>query len=52
VRAYFQEQAAQQKAATQESLRRAGIQEVELSTAGSLIAPLMRYFRSRDRRRR
>lgn len=51
VREHFQKEAQRTQEATQESLRRAGIAEVEISTEGSIISPLMRYFKKRDRRR-
>jgi uncharacterized protein (DUF58 family) len=50
-REYFRKEAARQLNNSQEMLRRSGIPEVNISTEGSSVAPLVRYFRSRDRRR-
>lgn len=50
-REYFHKEAARQLNDSQEMLRRSGIPEVAISTEGSSVAPLVRYFRSRDRRR-
>ncbi|TNE51676.1 MAG: DUF58 domain-containing protein [Deltaproteobacteria bacterium] len=50
-REYFRKEAARQLNDSQEMMRRSGIPEVNISTEGSSVAPLVRYFRSRDRRR-
>lgn len=50
-REYFRKESARQLNDSQEMLRRSGIPEVNISTEGSSVAPLVRYFRSRDRRR-
>ncbi|HAA57005.1 MAG TPA: DUF58 domain-containing protein [Myxococcales bacterium] len=51
VREHFHKRALHMKQSTRETLRRAGIDEVEISTTGSCADPLMRYFRRRERRR-
>lgn len=50
-REYFRKQALHTRQQSQDILRRAGIPDVNVSTTGSSIAPLIRYFRSRDRHR-
>lgn len=51
VRAHFAKQAALTTRQTQELLRRAAIEEIEVSTEGSIVKPLMRYFRRREKKR-
>ena len=50
-REYFKKEAGRSLAASQEILRRSGIPEIPVSTTGSAVEPLIRYFRFRHRRR-
>lgn len=52
VRAAYAEHVSAELAARRRVLRRAGVDEVELSTDGSVIEPLLRFFRTRETRAR
>ena len=52
VRAAFAEHVSAELAARRRVLRRAGVDEVELTTDGSVIEPLLRFFRVRETRAR
>ena len=51
-REYFKKEAARSLESSQEILRRSGIPEIPVSTTGSAVAPLIRYFRFRHHQRR
>jgi uncharacterized protein (DUF58 family) len=52
VRAAYAEHVAAELAARQRVLRRAGVDEVDLTTGGSVIEPLLKFFRTRQTRAR
>ena len=52
VRDRYHRQAMREQALIEESFKRARVDRVELSTAGSFIDPLLRYFQQREMRRR
>ena len=52
VRAAYAEHIAAELAARQRVLRRAGVDEIELMTDGSVIEPLLKFFRARETRGR
>lgn len=52
VRDRYHRQAIREQALIEETFKRARVDRVELSTAGSYIDPLLRYFQQREMRRR
>lgn len=52
VRAQFDRRISTERAARRHLLRRLGLDEIELRTDGSVVEPLLRFFRSRERRTR
>jgi uncharacterized protein (DUF58 family) len=52
VRAAYADHISAELAARQRVLRRAGVDEVELTTEGSVIEPLLKFFRTRETRAR
>ena len=52
VRDRYHRQAMREQAMIEDSFKRARVDRVELSTAGSFIEPLIRYFQQREMRRR
>ncbi|MGH8165224.1 MAG: DUF58 domain-containing protein, partial [Rhodanobacteraceae bacterium] len=52
VRAAYAEHISAELAARKRVLRRAGVDEVELTTEGSVIEPLLKFFRTRETRAR
>lgn len=51
VRQFFEKQAREIREKSEQMLRQTGIKEVLVETTGSSIKPLLKYFRSRDRRK-
>ena len=52
VRAAYSEHVAEANAVRQKTLRRAGVDEVQLETNGQVVEPLLRFFRTRETRAR
>lgn len=52
VRAAYEQQVAAESLATRGLLRRLGVDEIALTTAGGVIDPLLRFFRARETRAR
>jgi uncharacterized protein (DUF58 family) len=52
VRAAYAEHIAAELAARRRVLRRSGVDEIELTTDGSVIEPLLKFFRTRETRAR
>lgn len=52
MRAAYSEHVAEANATRQKTLRRAGVDEVQLETDGQVVEPLLRFFRTRETRAR
>ncbi len=52
VRERYRNQARKEQALIEDTMRRARVDRVEISTAGSFVDPLYRYFQQREMRKR